>query len=133
MFHQVEGLVVDESTHMGHLKWTLQAFLAAFFEIDNIAIRLRPSYFPFTEPSMEIDMQCRRDGNQLIVGEGDDWMEIGGSGMVHPAVLQHAGIDSEKYQGFAFGGGLDRLAMLITQTNDLRLFRQNDIRFLKQF
>ena len=94
MFHQVEGLVVDESTHMGHLKWTLQAFLAAFFEIDNIAIRLRPSYFPFTEPSMEIDMQCRRDGNQLIVGEGDDWMEIGGSGMVHTTVLQHAGIDS---------------------------------------
>ena len=133
MFHQVEGLVVDESTHMGHLKWTLQAFLAAFFEIDNIAIRLRPSYFPFTEPSMEIDMQCRRDGNQLIVGEGDDWMEIGGSGMVHPTVLQHAGIDSEKYQGFAFGMGIDRLAMLKYGMPDLRAFFDADLRWLKHY
>lgn len=133
MFHQVEGLVVDETTHMGHLKWTLQAFLAAFFEVDNIAIRLRPSYFPFTEPSMEIDMQCRRDGNQLIVGEGDDWMEIGGSGMVHQAVLQHAGIDTDKYQGFAFGMGIDRLAMLKYGMPDLRAFFDADLRWLKHY
>ena len=106
MFHQVEGLVIDETTHLGHLKWTLEAFLAAFFEVDNVAIRLRPSYFPFTEPSMEIDMQCRRDGARLVVGEGEDWMEIGGSGMVHPAVLKYAGIDAARLQGFAFGMGL---------------------------
>ena len=133
MFHQVEGLVVDKTTHMGHLKWTLQAFLAAFFEVDNIAIRLRPSYFPFTEPSMEIDMQCRRDGNQLIVGEGDDWMEIGGSGMVHPRVLAHVGIDADDYQGFAFGMGIDRLAMLKYGMPDLRAFFDADLRWLKHY
>lgn len=133
MFHQLEGLVVDETTHMGHLKWTLQAFLAAFFEVDNIAIRLRPSYFPFTEPSMEIDMQCRRDGDQLIAGEGDEWMEIGGSGMVHPAVFAHVGIDGEKYQGFAFGMGIDRLAMLKYGMPDLRAFFDADLRWLKHY
>jgi len=133
MFHQVEGLVVDETTHMGHLKYVLEAFLAAFFEVDEIAIRLRPSYFPFTEPSMEIDMPCRRDGDKLIVGEGDDWMEIGGSGMVNGRVLAHAGIDPEKYQGFAFGMGIDRLAMLKYGAPDLRAFFDADLRWLKHY
>ena len=133
MFHQVEGLVVDETTHMGHLKHTLEAFLAAFFEVENIAIRFRPSYFPFTEPSMEIDMQCYRDGDKLVVGEGNDWMEIGGSGMVNPHVLRHAGIDAEKYQGFAFGMGIDRLAMLKYGAPDLRAFFEADLRWLKHY
>ena len=138
MFHQVEGLVIDETTHMGHLKHTLEAFLAAFFEVENIAIRFRPSYFPFTEPSMEIDMQCHRvknggDGDKLVVGEGDDWMEIGGSGMVNPHVLRHAGIDGEKYQGFAFGMGIDRLAMLKYGAPDLRAFFEADLRWLKHY
>ena len=133
MFHQVEGLVVDATTHMGHLKHTLEAFLAAFFEVENIAIRFRPSYFPFTEPSMEIDMQCHRDGDKLVVGEGNDWMEIGGSGMVNPHVLRHAGIDSEKYQGFAFGMGIDRLAMLKYGAPDLRSFFEADLRWLKHY
>ena len=133
MFHQVEGLVVDESTHMGHLKHTLEAFLAAFFEVDNIAIRFRPSYFPFTEPSMEIDMQCHRDGDKLIVGEGTQWMEIGGSGMVNPHVLRHAGIDADTYQGFAFGMGIDRLAMLKYGAPDLRAFFEADLRWLKHY
>lgn len=133
MFHQVEGLVVDETTHMGHLKYVLEAFLAAFFEVDDISIRFRPSYFPFTEPSMEIDMPCRRDGERLIVGEGDDWMEIGGSGMVNPHVLRHAGIDADKYQGFAFGMGIDRLAMLKYGAPDLRAFFEADLRWLKHY
>ena len=133
MFHQVEGLVVDETTHMGHLKHTLEAFLAAFFEVENIAIRFRPSYFPFTEPSMEIDMQCHRDGDKLVVGEGNDWMEIGGSGMVNPHVLRHAGIDADKYQGFAFGMGIDRLAMLKYGAPDLRSFFEADLRWLKHY
>ena len=133
MFHQVEGLVVDETTHMGHLKHTLEAFLAAFFEVENIAIRFRPSYFPFTEPSMEIDMQCHRDGDKLVVGEGNDWMEIGGSGMVNPHVLRHAGIEAEKYQGFAFGMGIDRLAMLKYGAPDLRSFFEADLRWLKHY
>ena len=133
MFHQVEGLVVDATTHMGHLKHTLKAFLAAFFEVETIAIRFRPSYFPFTEPSMEIDMQCHRDGDKLVVGEGNDWMEIGGSGMVNPHVLRHAGIDTEKYQGFAFGMGIDRLAMLKYGAPDLRSFFEADLRWLKHY
>lgn len=133
MFHQVEGLVVDKTTHMGHLKHTLEAFLAAFFEVDSIAIRFRPSYFPFTEPSMEIDMQCHRDGDKLVVGAGDDWMEIGGSGMVNPHVLRHAGIDADSYQGFAFGMGIDRLAMLKYGAPDLRSFFEADLRWLKHY
>ena len=133
MFHQVEGLVVDATTHMGHLKHTLKAFLAAFFEVETIAIRFRPSYFPFTEPSMEIDMQCHRDGDKLVVGEGNDWMEIGGSGMVNPHVLRHASIDTEKYQGFAFGMGIDRLAMLKYGAPDLRSFFEADLRWLKHY
>ena len=138
MFHQVEGLVVDETTHMGHLKHTLEAFLAAFFEVDDLSIRFRPSYFPFTEPSMEIDMPCHRvnkggDGDRLVVGTGDEWMEIGGSGMVNPHVLRHAGIDADKYQGFAFGMGIDRLAMLKYGAPDLRAFFEADLRWLKHY
>lgn len=133
MFHQMEGMVVDEATHMGHLKHTLEAFLTAFFEVDNVAIRFRPSYFPFTEPSMEVDMRCHRDGDKLVVGSGDDWMEIGGSGMVNPHVLTHAGIDAEKYQGFAFGMGIDRLAMLKYGMPDLRAFFGADLRWLKHY
>lgn len=133
MFHQVEGLVVDETTHMGHLKYVLEAFLAAFFEVDDISIRFRPSYFPFTEPSMEIDMPCKREGDRLIVGTGDDWMEIGGSGMVNGRVLAHAGIDPLKYQGFAFGMGIDRLAMLKYGAPDLRSFFEADLRWLKHY
>ncbi len=138
MFHQVEGLVVDETTHMGHLKYVLEAFLAAFFEVDDLSIRFRPSYFPFTEPSMEIDMPCHRvnkgrEGDKLIVGEGDEWMEIGGSGMVNPHVLRHAGIDGDKYQGFAFGMGIDRLAMLKYGAPDLRAFFEADLRWLKHY
>ena len=138
MFHQVEGLVVDETTHMGHLKYVLEAFLAAFFEVHDISIRFRPSYFPFTEPSMEIDMPCHRvknggDGDRLIVGEGDEWMEIGGSGMVNPHVLTAAGIDADNYQGFAFGMGLDRLAMLKYGAPDLRAFFEADLRWLKHY
>ena len=118
---------------MGHLKHTLEAFLTAFFEVDNVAIRFRPSYFPFTEPSMEVDMRCHRDGDKLVVGSGDEWMEIGGSGMVNPHVLAHAGIDAEKYQGFAFGMGIDRLAMLKYGMPDLRAFFGADLRWLKHY
>mgnify|MGYP001172402409 FL=1 len=133
MFHQIEGLVIDKTTHMGHLKHTLEAFLTAFFEVDNVAIRFRPSYFPFTEPSMEVDIRCHRDGGKLIVGAGDDWMEIGGSGMVNPHVLRHAGIDADVYQGFAFGMGIDRLAMLKYGMPDLRAFFSADLRWLKHY
>lgn len=133
MFHQIEGLMVDETTHLGHLKWTLESFLAAFFEVDDIEIRFRPSYFPFTEPSMEVDMQCDRSGGVVQPGVGSDWLEIGGSGMVHPAVLQAAGVDAEKYQGFAFGMGIDRLAMLKYGMPDLRAFFDADLRWLKHY
>lgn len=133
MFHQIEGLMVDETTHLGHLKWTLEAFLAAFFEVDEIKIRFRPSYFPFTEPSMEVDMQCDRSGGVVQPGAGSDWLEIGGSGMVHPAVLAAAGVDADKYQGFAFGMGIDRLAMLKYGMPDLRAFFDADLRWLKHY
>ncbi len=133
MFHQIEGLMVDETTHLGHLKWTLESFLAAFFEVEDIEIRFRPSYFPFTEPSMEVDMQCDRSGGVVQPGVGSDWLEIGGSGMVHPAVLQAAGVDADKYQGFAFGMGIDRLAMLKYGMPDLRAFFDADLRWLKHY
>ena len=125
--------MVDETTNLGHLKWTLEAFLAAFFEVDEIKIRFRPSYFPFTEPSMEVDMQCDRSGGTVRIGAGDDWLEIGGSGMVNRAVLEHAGIDADKYQGFAFGMGIDRLAMLKYGMPDLRAFFDADLRWLKHY
>ena len=133
MFHQVEGLVVDEGTHLGHLKWVLEAFLAAFFEVDGVTLRLRPSYFPFTEPSMEVDVQCARKDGELRIGEGADWMEILGCGMVHPNVLKNAGLDPERFQGFAFGMGIDRLAMLKYGMPDLRAFFDADLRWLRHY
>ncbi len=122
MFHQVEGLWIDEHISFAHLKGVLIDFFRRFFENDGLQLRFRPSFFPFTEPSAEIDMSF-----------GDGWLEIGGCGMVHPNVLRNVGIDSERYQGFAFGLGPDRLTMLRYGVNDLRLFYENDLRFLKQF
>jgi phenylalanyl-tRNA synthetase alpha chain len=133
MFHQVEALVIDEETHLGHLKWLIEEFCKAFFEVSQVAIRLRPSYFPFTEPSMEVDVQCDRSGGALKIGEGKDWLEIGGSGMVHPRVLEMCGIDPARYQGFAFGLGIDRLAMLKYGIPDIRPFFDSDLRWLKHY
>jgi phenylalanyl-tRNA synthetase alpha chain len=133
MFHQVEGLVIDEETHLGHLKWVLQEFCKAFFEVPQVTMRLRPSYFPFTEPSMEVDIQCDRSGGQIRFGQGKDWLEIAGSGMVHPRVLEACGIDPARYQGYAFGFGIDRLAMLKYGIGDLRPFFESDLRWLKHY
>lgn len=133
MFHQVEGLVVDKKTHLGHLKGTLQAFCDAYFEIDHVPLRFRPSYFPFTEPSLEVDIGCSRKGGELKIGAGDDWLEILGSGMVHPKVLRHCGIDPEEYQGFAFGMGIERIAMLKYGIPDLRTFFDADLRWLRHY
>ena len=132
-FHQIEGLVVDETTHMGHLKWTLEEFLRAFFEVEGVELRMRPSFFPFTEPSMEVDVRCARLGNEIRIGEGSDWLEILGCGMVHPNVLRAAGVDPERYQGFAFGMGLDRIAMLKYGIPDLRAFFEADLRWLRHY
>ena len=133
MFHQVEALVVDEDTHLGHLKWVLEEFCKSFFEVPQLKMRLRPSYFPFTEPSVEVDIQCDRSGGQIRFGEGKDWMEIAGSGMVHPRVLELCGIDAKRYQGFAFGLGIDRLAMLKYGIPDVRPFFESDLRWLKHY
>jgi phenylalanyl-tRNA synthetase alpha chain len=133
MFHQVEGLVIDEETHLGHLKWVLEEFCKSFFEVPQLRMRLRPSYFPFTEPSVEVDIQCDRSGGQIRFGEGKDWMEIAGSGMVHPRVLELCGIDPKRYQGYAFGFGIDRLAMLKYGIPDLRPFFESDLRWLKHY
>ena len=133
MFHQVEGLVIDTETHLGHLKWILEEFCKAFFEVPAIGMRLRPSYFPFTEPSVEIDIQCDRSSGQIRFGEGRDWMEVAGAGMVHPRVLQLCGIDPDIHQGFAFGFGIDRLAMLKYGIPDLRPFFESDLRWLRHY
>ena len=133
MFHQVEGLVIDEKTHMGHLKGCLIEFCRAFFDVDDLPVRFRPSYFPFTEPSAEVDIGCTRKGGELTIGAGDDWLEILGSGMVHPRVLENCGIDSRKYQGFAFGMGIERIAMLKYGIPDLRTFYDSDLRWLKHY
>jgi phenylalanyl-tRNA synthetase alpha chain len=133
MFHQVEGLVIDEKTHMGHLKGCLIEFCRAFFGVDDLPVRFRPSYFPFTEPSAEVDIGCTRKGGELTIGAGDDWLEILGSGMVHPRVLENCGIDSAKYQGFAFGMGIERIAMLKYGIPDLRTFYDSDLRWLKHY
>jgi phenylalanyl-tRNA synthetase alpha chain len=133
MFHQVEGLVVDETTHMGHLKGTLIEFCRAFFGIDDLPVRFRPSYFPFTEPSAEVDIGCTRDGGQLKIGAGDDWLEILGCGMVHPKVLENCGIDPRRYQGYAFGLGIERVAMLKYGIPDLRTFYDSDLRWLRHY
>ena len=133
MFHQVEGLVIDTETHMGHLKWCLEEFCKSFFEVDAIKMRFRPSYFPFTEPSAEVDIGCARIGDEIRVGEGDDWLEILGSGMVHPQVLRNVGLDPDVYQGFAFGMGIDRIAMLKYGMPDLRAFFDADLRWLRHY
>ncbi|MBB5048437.1 phenylalanyl-tRNA synthetase alpha chain [Rhodopseudomonas rhenobacensis] len=133
MFHQVEGLVIDKGSHLGHLKWILHEFCKAFFEVDNINMRFRPSFFPFTEPSLEVDIQCRRDKGEIRFGEGEDWLEILGCGMVHPNVLTACGIDPEVYQGFAWGMGIDRIAMLKYGMSDLRQLFEGDVRFLNHY
>ncbi|SON54142.1 Phenylalanine-tRNA ligase alpha subunit [Hartmannibacter diazotrophicus] len=133
MFHQVEGLVVDRHSHFGHLRWILEEFCKAFFEVENVKMRFRPSFFPFTEPSMEVDVQCTRTGSEVRIGEGDDWLEILGCGMVHPNVLKAGGIDPDEYQGFAWGMGIDRIAMLKYGMPDLRAFFDADIRWLKHY
>jgi phenylalanyl-tRNA synthetase alpha chain len=133
MFHQVEGLVIDEHAHMGHLKWVLEEFCKAFFEIPNVAMRFRPSHFPFTEPSAEVDIQCSRKGGEVRIGEGDEWMEILGAGMVHPYVLKNCGLDPDKVQGFAWGMGIDRLAMLKYGMPDLRDFFTGDKRWIDHY
>ncbi|MDE1938096.1 MAG: phenylalanine--tRNA ligase subunit alpha [Alphaproteobacteria bacterium] len=133
MFHQFEGLVIDEVTHLGHLKWTLEEFCKAFFEVDKVEMRARPSFFPFTEPSVEWDLRCDRSGGQIKFGQGNDWLELAGSGMVHPRVLELCGIDSKRYQGYAFGGGIDRLAMLKYGIPDIRSFFESDLRWLRHY
>ena len=133
MFHQIEGLAIDRDISMANLKWCLEEFAAAFFEVDKIEVRFRASHFPFTEPSAEIDFRCSWEGGQLKLGEGDDWLEAGGSGMVHPRVLAAAGVDPSEWQGFAFGLGIDRLAMLKYGIPDLRAFFDSDLRWLRHY
>ena len=133
MFHQVEALVVGKDIHMGHLKGCVQDFTSAFFGINDLPVRFRPSFFPFTEPSAEIDIGCSRKDGGLKIGAGDDWLEIGGSGMVHPNVLSNCGIDPDEYQGFAFGFGIDRMAMLKYGIPDLRTFFDTDTRWLNHY
>ncbi|WP_417494935.1 phenylalanine--tRNA ligase subunit alpha [Maricaulis sp.] len=133
MFHQVEGLVIDKETHMGHLKGVLQDFLAAFFETDEVVTRFRPHHFPFTEPSAEMDVRYERVGQAVKVGSGEQWMEILGCGMVHPNVIRNCGLDPDEYQGFAFGMGVDRLAMLKYGAPDLRDFFNSDQRWLGHY
>ncbi len=133
MFHQIEGLWIDETTHMGHLKGCLIEFCRAFFGVEDLPVRFRPSYFPFTEPSAEVDIGCIRDGGELRIGHGDDWLEILGCGMVNPKVLENCNIDSTKFQGFAFGIGIERLAMLKYGISDLRTFYETDLRWLRHY
>ncbi len=133
MFHQVEGLVIDKTSHMGHLKGCLIEFCRAFFEVDDLPVRFRPSYFPFTEPSAEVDIGCTREGGEFRIGHGADWLEILGSGMVNPNVLSNCGIDPNEYQGFAFGMGIERLAMLKYGIPDLRTFYESDLRWLRHY
>ncbi|MFC7397630.1 phenylalanine--tRNA ligase subunit alpha [Chelatococcus sp. GCM10030263] len=133
MFHQVEGLVIDKSSHLGHLKWILEEFCKAFFEVESVKMRFRPSFFPFTEPSAEVDIQCSRKGGEIRFGEGEDWLEILGCGMVHPNVIRNCGLDPDEYQGFAWGMGIDRIAMLKYGMPDLRPFFEADVRWLNHY
>jgi phenylalanyl-tRNA synthetase alpha chain len=133
MFHQVEGLVIDRAITLGHLKWTLETFLKAFFERDDVVLRMRPSYFPFTEPSAEVDVGWSMEKGRRVVGGQEGWMEVLGSGMVHPRVIANCGLDPNEWQGFAFGCGIDRLAMLKYGMDDLRAFFDGDIRWLKHY
>ncbi|WP_448580159.1 phenylalanine--tRNA ligase subunit alpha [Thermaurantiacus sp.] len=133
MFHQVEGLVIDRDTHLGHLKWTLETFVKAFFGVDDVVLRLRPSFFPFTEPSVEVDVGCAWEGGRLQIGGSASWLEILGAGMVHPRVIANCGLDPGEWQGFAFGCGIDRLAMLKYGMTDLRAFFDADLRWLRHY
>ncbi len=133
MFHQVEGLAIDRDISMAHLKWVLEEFFAAFFEVKGIRTRFRASHFPFTEPSAEVDIQCSWENGQLKIGEGDGWLEVLGSGMVHPKVLEAGGVDPKEWQGFAFGMGIDRIAMLKYGIPDLRAFFDSDLRWLRHY
>jgi phenylalanyl-tRNA synthetase alpha chain len=133
MFHQIEGLVIDRSATLANLKWVLEEFCKAFFEVPHVGMRFRPSFFPFTSPSLEVDIQCRRSGGEIRFGEGEDWLEILGCGMVHPNVLRNCGLDPEVYQGFAWGMGIDRIAMLKYGMPDLRPFFEADVRWLAHY
>ncbi|MEM7177804.1 MAG: phenylalanine--tRNA ligase subunit alpha [Pseudomonadota bacterium] len=133
MFHQIEGLAIDRDISMANLKWVLEEFCRAFFEVQGVELRFRASHFPFTEPSAEVDIRCSWSGGVLKIGEGDDWMEILGSGMVHPKVLAASGVDPAQWQGFAFGMGLDRIAMLKYGIPDLRAFFDSDLRWLRHY
>jgi len=133
MFHQLEGLVIDKTSNIANLKWVLEEFCKTFFEVDQVKMRFRPSFFPFTEPSLEVDIQCDRSGNEVRFGEGKDWMEILGCGMVHPNVLRSGGLDPDVYQGFAWGIGIDRIAMLKYGMPDLRAFFDADVRWMKHY
>src|ERR1700744_4771108 len=134
MFHQYEGLVIDETSTLANLKWVLEEFYKAFFEVDSVELRARPSFFPFTEPSVEWDLRCDRSvPGKITFGTGNDWLELAGSGMVNPRVLEMCGIDPAKYQGFAFGGGVDRLAMLKYGIPDIRPFFESDLRWLRHY
>jgi phenylalanyl-tRNA synthetase alpha chain len=133
MFHQIEGLVIDKGIHLGHLKWTLETFLKAYFERDDVVLRLRPSYFPFTEPSVEVDVGYSVVNGKRIIGGSEGWMEVLGSGMVHRKVIEACGLDPNEWQGFAFGTGVDRLAMLKYGMDDLRAFFDSDVRWLGHY
>lgn len=133
VFHQMEGLVIDKSTHMGHLKGCLMDFVRNYFEIDDLPVRFRPSFFPFTEPSAEMDIGCSRKDGGLKIGAGDSWLEILGCGMVHPNVIANCGLDPNEYQGFAFGMGIERIAMLKYGIPDLRSFFESDTRWLSHY
>jgi phenylalanyl-tRNA synthetase alpha chain len=133
MFHQFEGLMIDKTTHMGHLKGCLIECCKRFFEVDELPTRFRPSFFPFTEPSVEMDIGCSREGGELKIGAGSSWLEILGGGMVHPNVLKNCGIDPNEYQGFAFGMGIERISMLKYGIPDLRTFFESDLRWLKHY
>jgi phenylalanyl-tRNA synthetase alpha chain len=133
MFHQIEGVYIDKAIHMGHLKGCLNEFLRRFFELDTVPLRFRPSFFPFTEPSAEVDIGCVRSKERIVIGGGSDWLEILGCGMVHPHVLKNIGVDPEEYQGFAFGIGIERLAMLKYGAPDLRAFFDSDVRWLSHY
>jgi phenylalanyl-tRNA synthetase alpha chain len=133
MFHQVEGLVIDKAANIANMKWVLEEFCKAFFEVDSVKMRFRPSFFPFTEPSAEVDIQCSRKGGEIRFGEGTDWLEILGCGMVHPNVLRNCGLDPDEYQGFAWGMGIDRIAMLKYGMPDLRPFFDADVRWLQHY
>ncbi len=133
MFHQLEGLVVDKTANIANLKWVLEEFCKTFFEVEHINMRFRPSFFPFTEPSLELDIQCDRSGNEVKFGQGNDWMEILGCGMVHANVLRFGGLDPDEYQGFAWGMGIDRIAMLKYGMPDLRAFFDADVRWINHY